>query len=169
MNSPTHDSASFAQVARPQKSPCDLRLLTALEDALHTLGLTSADVRLMAFFPLVYVAWSDGSLQKKESKLIMDEAIQWGLSEEELAILSDQWLACKPTEDFDEAGLFLIEFLFEDDRRLVAKGGPCKAEIISMAERVGRVAGGLFDLLFTLEGSEREALKRLRQAMHLDA
>ncbi len=38
-----------------------------------------------------------------------------------------------------------------------------------MAERVARAAGGLFDLLFTLEGCEREALRRLRQAMHLAA
>ncbi len=39
-----------------------------------------------------------------------------------------------------------------------------------MAERVARAAGGLFDLLFTLEGCEREdALRRLRQSMHLTA
>ena len=136
-----------------------------LADALASLGIGSSR-RLVALLPLVQVAWADGNIQASERKLLRSIARRYDLDEDERTCL-DQWLAVRPDEEaFLTARRVLIALLERDPNP--EKASDAARSVIAMCESVARAAGGLFNLLFTVDQNERKMLREIAQALSID-
>jgi hypothetical protein len=81
--------------------------------ALQDLGYIAETVRLLYLIPLVQIAWSEGGVADRESRMILKVAETRGIDPGSLAHQRlTQWLTVKPTEQFFEDNLHAIRVIF---------------------------------------------------------
>ena len=107
----------------------------------------------LALTPLVYVAWADGKLQKKERQAVLDAAAERGMASEVVAVL-EQWLEEQPPEVLLAAWKEYMAALVSDlDVEEIHR---MRERILDGAHRVAGAAGGILGT-GRVCASEREA------------
>mgnify|MGYP000589395604 CR=1 FL=1 len=136
-----------------------------LRRALGRLGIDQTSLRALPLLPLVQVAWADGRVQDAERGLIHEIAVKYGLGDAGLQLLN-RWLDVRPSEkSFLLARRVLLALWARDRER--GEAPESLDGVIRMCLCVGRVAGGLFGLAFTLDRRERELIGEISQSLQL--
>jgi hypothetical protein len=122
-----------------------------------------AAVMVMSLYPVIEVAWADGSIDAGERGVILNLATTIGLKPDTagFAYLS-RWLDEKP--DLAWHALWvdyvreLVALMAPDDKALL------KATVLGRARVVAEVAGGFLGTLWRVSDAEQAVLQKLEQA-----
>jgi hypothetical protein len=145
-----------------------LKQLTGITDesvlgALAELKMGGAATMVMAMFPMIDVAWADGTLDETERKLILEFAAKNGVTagSEANAFLTS-WLSEKPESKW-------AQLWFDYTKALCANMKPddkimLKTTVIGRARQVAEASGGFLGVAFKISAAENKVLERLVQA-----
>jgi hypothetical protein len=131
-------------------------------DALVKLGVCAQDVAALALIPLVYVAWADGSVNKKEREAILDAAAQQGIKTDSRTYeLLESWLDRDPKGALFDCWKDYVGALVPhlDDAKLQS----IEESILGLAHDVASAAGGILGLA-AISKREEAALNDIRSA-----
>ncbi|MBE2248743.1 MAG: hypothetical protein IAE78_04270 [Myxococcus sp.] len=135
----------------------------AVLDALCNLKLGGAAVMVMSLFPLIEVAWADGSVTEKERRVVLQQAENVGVGAgTEAALLLAQWLDEKPELSWyqlwaDYVGE-LVKRMKPEERELL------KNEVLGRARLVAEASGGFLGAGFAVSAAEKAVLANLEKA-----
>ena len=135
-------------------------------EALAQLGIDRESYRLVLLLPLVQVAWADGAVQSQERELILRVARQHGLLSGSASQVLKGWLRHSPQPEEVQLGRDVLVALTHRHRGLGSElnTGDLR-DVASTCKEVARAAGGLFDLLFTVEPAEQAALQEITRGL----
>ena len=137
-----------------------------LLDELHFLGIDADSYAVLAMLPLVQVAWADGEVQPPEQELILRVAGGHGLLEGKSGAILQRWLSKPPSDEQIRRGRTLLVTLSHRQQGLgSALDAGTLRDVQSLCIQVARSAGGVFDLLFTVDPSEQAAIDEIGQEM----
>jgi tellurite resistance protein len=136
-----------------------------LKTAAEALGLDDHTLELVRILPLVYVAWSDGKIQPEELVVIMDQAEELGVHNDDSLDILDAWLTERPDEQFFKGGLRLLSFLLASQPESEAKESA--NDVAALCETVAKAAGGLAGHTVRIEARERVALRQVTARLNL--
>ncbi|MDP1564154.1 MAG: hypothetical protein Q8M16_22445 [Pirellulaceae bacterium] len=134
----------------------------AVIDELLALGINDESVSALSLFPLVWVAWADGSVEPAEKAAILKAATDTGVDSDSVAgHLLNEWLRRAPEEEVIRAWVDYIG-------ALKAAAGEAtfqrvKQSVLQRAYDVADAAGGILGL-GRVSAKERGVLRRLEQA-----
>ncbi|MBL8853558.1 MAG: TerB family tellurite resistance protein [Planctomycetaceae bacterium] len=134
----------------------------AVLDELLALGINDESVSALSLFPLVWVAWADGSVDPAEKAAILKAASDNGIDSDSVAAhLLNEWIRRAPAEEVVQAWVDYIG-------ALKAAAGEAtfqrvKQTILQRAYEVADAAGGILGL-GRVSSKERGVLRRLEQA-----
>ncbi len=146
----------------------DIARLTGINNpgvlnALADMKLGQAATLVMSMYPLVEMAWADGTLDPKERQVLLEQASNLGIKQgSEAATFLARWLDEQP--ELSWHGLWadyvreLSKKLSAGDRELL------KNEILGRARLVAEASGSLLGFGFGMSQAEKHALERLEQA-----
>lgn len=118
--------------------------------------------------PTVYVAWADGRIQDKESKVIMRIAEEHGLLANGGHATLEQWLTVPPTEEQLKADLRLVNQLCSNDGRFGSEfDADCEGLLLAWCQDVADAAGGLLGLRSPRQSAEAAALQKIASALEI--
>lgn len=127
-----------------------------IDHALKALGLHLEEAGLVAFLPLVEVAWADGEIQPAERKFILQKAEErLPLSAHGREVL-EGWLAWRPSEATMALGRSTLEEL--------SRTGVLPEDWGRLAEGVAKSSGGVLGL-GAVDAREREVLERVQASI----
>lgn len=143
----------------------ELKKLTGISDeqvleSLAELKLGGAATLVMSLYPVIAVAWADGSIDPKERAAVMEASKGIGLEENSPAweYLS-KWLSEKPEPSwFDlwaEYVKALVAKMKPDDRAML------KTTVMGRALTVAEASGGFLGVAFRVSDPEKRVLARL--------
>ena len=131
-----------------------------LYDLVIEFGLDEYTVKAILLLPLVYVAWSDGTVQRAEAKQIRKIASDKGLIDREARDVVEKWLSESPDDSFFQAGFnLLLKFVQETGHQDEIHN------ILELSREVAKAAGGLFGLAFSVSQEEEEALEEIENVL----
>jgi hypothetical protein len=113
---------------------------TELRAHLRGLGVDEHSWPVVAFLPLVQVAWADGAIQDAERKTIVGMADRAALPGDGADVLRS-WLEHRPSRGYFARGNMVVEELAR--RGGLETTGMGAGDIISACEAVAKAAGGL--------------------------
>jgi len=115
-------------------------------------------------FPLVEVAWADGSISSAEADAVVHAATQQGIPRESevLARLKD-WLNKGPTPE----GRTLWKMYASELRKKLSATelATFRDDLIKHAEAVAHASGGILNLFLTESREEKKAIQELRKEL----
>lgn len=130
--------------------------------ALEKLGIGPTSLAEVLLLPLLQIAWADGRVQEAERTRIREIARGYGLA----GGAWERWLVRRPSDDELELGRQVLVALALRHRGPTADWGPAVLEDVEQhCLDVGRAAGGLFGLAFSLDASEKAALGEIATAL----
>lgn len=138
-----------------------------LKKSLEELGIPPADFKVLKLLPLIYVAWSDGRIERAQKQFIHDFAMEnYELSPAGIAILN-QWLDQRPTHEYIAKGLHDIYrlALAEDDIEVDFSELP---GLLDHAEAVGRTTAKALEHPERMSHDADEALEEVARELHID-
>ncbi len=133
--------------------------VTDLKTRLELLGFGGEAQQVADLLPLIYVAWADGSVSRKERETIFEILETRGLHPESrswktIAALLDQ----RPSETWIDESLEVL--------RVLLAGRDASAEgVVGLCVAVADASGGIFGLGNRIDASERQALTRIAEAL----
>jgi hypothetical protein len=132
---------------------------------LATLGMDRSSWRAIVLLPVVQVAWADGQVQPRERELILRVAGDNGLLDGPGGTVIRSWLDTAPDSIQVATGRRLLVSLVHRHHGLGSELDPVALDDVNaLCLQVAQAAGGLFDLLFTVEAAERDALQEIATA-----
>lgn len=147
----------------------DLVAEDVLLNSLKALNIHVENHKALALLPLVFVAWSDGKIQRGERELILELAKLHHFIDEGGEGLLESWLQDEPTPAYFEQGFQLLTELARRERE------PGKditiqtlQDLIAMGLDVAKAAGGLFGKFWTVSAEEEVALAKIANALSID-
>ncbi len=166
-----HDKELVAKLKEQQQqqaTKAELKQLTGITNeqllgSLAGLNVGGAATLVMSLYPIIEVAWADGTIDEAEKKVIADLAKTIGLEPGTSAYhyLTD-WLAEKPEASWHELWAeyvkALVVKLSADDKALL------KATVLGRARVVAEVSGGFLGLAFRVSQAEQTVLDKLALA-----
>lgn len=133
---------------------------------LAELGIDEHSWRVLALLPLVQVAWADGTIQKKETRVIEDIAARHGMLVGNGAAILKGWLKESPGHKYLRHGRRALAALTQ--RQPVIDGVENDvATLLGYCERVARAAGGLYNVAFTMDPLEKLAIFEIAEALEV--
>ena len=124
--------------------------------------------RIVALLPLVYVAWADGKLHKRERSLIVDIARKQGLLEHGGDATLERWLSEPPSPAQLKVDLAALNELARRDRGREGDFGADDVQLLlAWCQDVADSAGGLLGLKSARTDAERSALKTIAAALEV--
>ncbi len=144
-----------------------LKASTGLQDdqvisEMLALGITDDTMSALSLFPLVWVAWADGSVEPAEKQAILKAAADSGVQSGSPAMeLLSGWLKKTPSEEIaqtwiDYVGALKQSATPETFRRV-------KQSVLQRAQEVADAAGGFLGM-GRVSAKESSVLRRLEQA-----
>ena len=135
-----------------------------LLDQLDQLDIGTETIAALSLFPLVAVAWADGSIDLKERQAVIAAAEQKGMEKDGPGHeLLNGWLQQKP-----DAGLMTAwkDYVAALSQTLSEPAkGALKNEVLGRARAVAAAAGGLLGFGNKVSNSEQAMLDELEQAL----
>ena len=124
---------------------------------------------LVAALPLLHVAWSDGSVQASEAKLVLQIAHQLQLLGEGDEEIVKKWLVDEPSPFFFHRGRKILGELFlQDPSEPMAVDAELLRDVVACCEGVADSAGGVFGLFGRIANEEREAIEKIAGALRVE-
>ncbi len=158
-------TAKLAAAAQAKATREELQRLTGISDeklldALTGLNVGGAATLVLSLYPVVAVAWADGSFDQKEKKVVGELAKTLGIEAGSAAEgYLNTWLAQKPEphwfELWAEYTKALASQLSASDRELL------KATVLQRARVVAEVSGGFLGVAFRVSQAEQAVLDKL--------
>ena len=138
-----------------------------LKESLKHLGIHPEDYRILKLLPLVYVAWSDGKMEKVQAfRIHQIAAKEFDISVSGMKLL-EGWLQ-KPLskEDFHE-GLHDLYLLAQanDDIEVDFSELP---SLLSHCEAIARTTANAMDQANAVSPEEEAALHEIAKELHVD-
>ncbi len=130
-----------------------------LTSFLHEFGIDAESREALAFLPVVWVAWSDGTVEPAERALILELAAQHVSLGPEGARALDNWLSFVPDRARVERAAALLVAL--DMRTRAGTGG----DVVDFCRRVAQSGGSLFG---RISPPEREAMEAVAHALAVE-
>jgi tellurite resistance protein len=151
-----------------QKSAVDrLKATTGFKDdaviaELLSLGINEESISALALFPLVWVAWADGTVEPAEKAAVLAAAAEAGVAPGSMAAqLLDEWLRRSPGEEIVQAWVDYVHALQSAAGTVTFQR--VKQTVLQRAYDVADAAGGILGL-GRVSAKERGVLQRLEQA-----
>jgi len=137
-----------------------------LHRELAQLGVDRDTWRAVLLLPVVQVAWADGEVQTAEKARILEMAHAEGLLDGPGGDVVRRWLERPPDAATLARGRRVLVALVQRHR---GPGADLDDDALEQVEarclEVARAAGGLFDLVFTVDESEQKALRAISTAL----
>ena len=135
----------------------------AVLDRLIELDIKPETLAAMTVVPLVQVAWADGKVQPEEREAIITAAKESGVKPHQGHYpMLEHWLDERPSREMLEAWEHYIRALC---KRLSAEEiVELKRDVMTLARKVARAAGGVLGLGNKVSKAEREVLDELEKA-----
>lgn len=131
-------------------------------DELLALGINDDSISALSLFPLVWVAWADGSVEPAEKAAIMKAAAESGIeSGSPAGQLLNEWLKRAPGDEVVQAWVDYIGAL--KSAAGAATFQRVKQTVMQRAHDVADAAGGILGL-GRVSSKERGVLQKLEQA-----
>lgn len=121
---------------------------------------------LLAFrlYPLVEIAWADGSVDKREAKAVVEAAKKLGVPPNSAALATiEDWIARGPTEDGRAAW-----YMFARELQNTLTPAELKAfrdELLAGAKAVASASGGILGVAFEISSKEQQVLDKVAQSL----
>ena len=130
---------------------------------LNALGIPRACFRSTLLLPLFEVAWADGEIQRPERDLILKTACVLGLiKNKETMELLERWMENQPSRSHFARARTLLPILAHRESETPNSINPeLLVKLVDLSNDIARSAGGLWNLFFTVDADEREALDRI--------
>lgn len=136
----------------------DEGIVSALED----LGYNRETVKVLHLFPLVAVAWADGSVSEKERERILAAAGAHGIKEGTDAYGKlKEWLENRPDEITVSRTLRIIRDLMRFGAG--AKHRRSAGDILALCEQVADASGGILGMVGRVSREERAVLRQVAE------
>ncbi len=138
-----------------------------LRNSLARLGIKPEDYRVLKLLPLIYVAWSDGKMERvQKDRIHLHAARRYELSASAVAVL-DGWLTHAPSHSYILEGLRDIHFLAcaPDDMEVDFSELPA---LLAYAERIARTTAGALDQPTAVTPEEEGALEEIARELDVD-
>ena len=115
-------------------------------------------------YPLVEIAWADGSVDPRETKAVMEAAVRLGVPKDGTAIQKlGEWLQRGPTADGRTAW---YAFAAELRKTLTPKElDGFRADLLRYAKTVAEASGGILGIVFQISPSEAAVLDKVAKAL----
>ena len=130
------------------------------------LAVNAKGEMLLAFrlYPLVQIAWADGSIDKREAKAVIEAATKLGVPPKSDALATiEAWLQRGPTEDGR-----LAWYMYANELRKMltpAELVKFREELLAGAKAVASASGGLLGIAFEISRKEQQVLDTVAQAL----
>ena len=154
--------------AARESSKDELQKLTGISDnnvlgALAELKLGGAATLVMSLYPVIEVAWADGTIDAKEREAIMEASKSIGLEKASPAYeFLGKWIAEKPEQSWHTLWVdyvkALVTHMKPDDKALL------KTTVLGRALTVAEASGGFMGVAFRVSDAEKRVLAKLEQA-----
>lgn len=133
----------------------------AFLDHLIALGIGPEQALVLRLIPLVFVAWADGQIDKREREAILNAAARQGLAAEEMAreILGD-WLERRPDKRILQMWKDYVGHIW--DKFTAAEQLEMRKNLFEATQDVARAAGGVLGLA-RISGAEQAMLDEIEQ------
>lgn len=133
-------------------------------DRLLAVNVKGELLLVFRLYPLVEIAWADGTADPKECKAVIDAAIKMGVPAGGTALQAlEDWLKRGPTADGRKAW-----YAFADELAKVLAPDQLKAfrhDLLEGAKAVAKASGGILGVAFEVSASEQKVLDAI--AKHL--
>jgi hypothetical protein len=130
------------------------------------LALNAKGELLLAFrlYPLVEIAWVDGSIDKREIKAVIEAASALGVPPKSAALQTiEAWLERGPSEDGR-----LAWYMFAEELRKTltpAELDKFRNELLAGAKAVASASGGILGVAFEISKKEERVLEQIAKAL----
>lgn len=127
---------------------------------LEELGYNRDTVRVFHLFPLVVVAWADGTVSEEERSKILEAARAWDITEEQPAYARlKEWLDVRPDEVTTSRALRVMRDVLQF--RPVEKQRDYRKNVVGLCEQVAEASGGFLGIYGNVSREERALIKRV--------
>lgn len=131
-------------------------------DRMVRLNIKGELLTAFKLFPLVEVAWADGTFDKAEAEAVLNAAVKHGIprDSEVLAHLKE-WLHKGPSED----GRALWKMYAAELRKKLspAELATFRDDMVKHAHEVARASGGILSVFLTESSQESKVIKELKK------
>lgn len=128
--------------------------------ALEELGFNRETVKVLHLFPLIAVAWADGSVSQKEREKILAAAAAHGIGKETAAYGKlQEWLENRPDEITVSRTLRIMRDLMRFNPG--AKPRQSAEDILALCEQVADASGGILGMVGRVSREERAVLRQV--------
>ncbi len=133
-------------------------------DRLVNLSLSGEMLTVFRLYPLVEIAWADGSFDKAEAEAVIHAAVKLGVPRESQAIKRlEEWLHRGPNEDARAAWrLFAAELCKVLNPKELAA---FREDLLKNAKAVAEASGGLLGVFFQVSSGEHRVLEAITTAL----
>lgn len=132
--------------------------------ALEELGYNRETMKVLHLFPLIAVAWADGSVSQKEREKILAAAAAHGIGEGTAAYgRLKEWLENRPDETTVSRTLKIIRDLM--CFRPGAKPRGSAGDILALCEQVADASGGILGMVGRVSREERAVLRQVAEEL----
>jgi tellurite resistance protein len=129
--------------------------------AIHAKGEMLLAFRL---YPLVEMAWADGSVATREAKAVVNAATKLGVAPESAALHAiEEWIGKGPTDDGRSAW-----YMYANELRQVlspAELDKFREDLLAGATSVAEASGGFLGIASPISPQERQVLARIAKAL----
>jgi hypothetical protein len=127
---------------------------------LQSLDYTAETLSLLHFVPLVRVAWSEGFINDRERKIILNIAHARGIEENSVAHKRlEAWLTESPTEEFFQKSLGILQTLLHALPPEEEKAE--KSELVEECTQVAEASRQLLGYWGSIPQIEKETINRI--------
>jgi len=137
-----------------------------LHRELALLGVDRTTWRAVLLLPVVQVAWADGEIQTAERARILQMAHDEGLLDHAGGDVVRRWLERPPDAAFHARGQRVLVALVQRHRGPGAElDAGTLEQVRARCLAVAKAAGGLFNLVFTVDDNEKRALDAISRSL----
>lgn len=146
----------------------DIEALTGITDpqvldALAGLGIGGAAVLAMSYYPMVAVAWADGTVEPEERAAILQAVEGMGVAEGDPARdYLEKWLSEKPEPTWMRVWTDYVRALCE--KMKPEEIALLRNTVVGRARTVAEAAGGILGALWKVSQAEKRVINELEAA-----
>jgi len=138
-----------------------------MKASLRHLGIDNSNFKVLKLLPLVYVAWSNGTIDEAEQRRLLELAQRhFEIGEQGEKILK-QWIANRPTASYFREGLHdvLLLSLAPDEWEFSVEELP---GLLMHAEAIARASAEAIGAEFSFNPDEEQALRTIAAELGVD-
>lgn len=133
--------------------------------ALHALGVTPQALSAFRVFPLIAVAWADGTADQQEVTTVRMIAQRHLTKDSEAAKLLERWLSDKPSSEMLSTWESCAETVFSSLEEQQSRS--LRSQLIEEVSEVASASGGVLGFAATTK-SESETIAKIKRALSVD-